>query len=70
VPHQNIAVLVPHQAARASYRTPRLERFGTFREITQEGVQRDLDGGLILGPTARPHPPATTWSSGLALTDA
>jgi hypothetical protein len=56
VPHQNIAVLVPHQAARASYRTPRLERFGTFREITQEGFSGNLDGGLILGPDGSTTP--------------
>ena len=47
---------VPHPDARAPYQTPRLERFGTFREITREGFSGNVDGGLILGPDGSTTP--------------
>lgn len=36
------------------YESPRLHRFGTFRDITRQGFTGNADGGLILsadGPT-------------------
>lgn len=44
--------------ARAPYRRPSLERFGTFREITREGFVGNVDGGLILGPDGSTTPAA------------
>jgi hypothetical protein len=38
------------------YTKPQLRRFGTFREMTREGFQGNLDGGLILGPDGNPTP--------------
>ena len=32
------------------YAAPRLERFGTLRELTRAGFVGNVDGGLILGP--------------------
>ena len=46
-----------------AYAAPRLQRFGTFREITREGFVGNVDGGLILGPngtTATANEPATS----------
>jgi len=40
------------------YSTPRVERFGTFREITRQGFSGNLDGGLILGPDGTTTPAA------------
>ena len=40
------------------YETPRLARFGTFREITREGFTGNVDGGLILGPDGSSTPAA------------
>jgi hypothetical protein len=31
------------------YSKPKLERFGTFRELTQWGLQSATDGGSIFG---------------------
>ena len=31
------------------YKTPKLERFGTFRELTRWGFSSASDGGSILG---------------------
>ena len=44
--------------ARAPYQAPRLERFGTFREVTRQGFTGNLDGGLILGPDGSTTPAA------------
>jgi hypothetical protein len=40
------------------YLAPRLQRFGTFREITREGFTGTVDGGLILGPDGNTSPAA------------
>ena len=40
----------------ARYHAPRVERFGTFREITREGFTGNVDGGLILGPDGSTTP--------------
>jgi hypothetical protein len=37
-----------------TYVAPRVQRFGTFRQITREGLTGNLDGGLILGPDGNP----------------
>jgi hypothetical protein len=31
------------------YEKPKLERFGTFRELTQIGLNSDADGAVIFG---------------------
>lgn len=31
------------------YRKPKLERFGTFRELTKLGLDSDGDGGVYIG---------------------
>jgi hypothetical protein len=31
------------------YKKPKLERFGTFRELTQLGLDADGDGGVYIG---------------------
>lgn len=56
MPRQEITMPVPHLGARAPYQSPRLERFGTFREITREGFVGNVDGGLILGPDGSATP--------------
>lgn len=33
-----------------AYETPALERFGTFRELTQAGGAGNCDPSLVLGP--------------------
>ena len=43
-------------SAASPYQTPRLERFGTFREITRQGFTGNNDGGLILGPDGTSAP--------------
>ena len=45
-------------AAAHRYEPPRLERFGTFREITRQGFSGNTDGGLILGPDGTTTPAA------------
>ena len=45
-----------HPTADRPYQAPRLERFGTFREVTREGFSGNLDGGLILGPDGSTSP--------------
>ena len=45
-------------AAAGRYAAPRLERFGTFREITRQGFSGNTDGGLILGPDGTTTPAA------------
>ena len=45
-----------NDAAAGPYTTPRLERFGTFREITRQGFTGNNDGGLILGPDGTTTP--------------
>ena len=50
---------VPNDAAAAHrYEPPRLERFGTFREVTQQGFSGNTDGGLILGADGTTTPAA------------
>ena len=44
--------------ALATYAKPRVQRFGTLREITREGFTGNVDGGLILGPTGITTPAA------------
>ena len=41
-----------------AYAAPRLERFGTLREVTREGFTGNVDGGLILGPDGSTTPAA------------
>ena len=41
-----------------AYQAPRLERFGTFREVTRQGFSGNVDGGLILGPDGTTTPAA------------
>ena len=57
---------VQHDAANQQYQPPRLTRFGTFRELTREGLVGNADGGLILAadgnPTPAAEPRATTGS--------
>ena len=36
------------------YITPRLERFGTFRELTQIGFNGVADGFTVVGPSSSP----------------
>ncbi len=50
--------------ARNPYRSPNLQRFGTFREITREGFVGNLDGGLILGPDGSTTPAADPAARG------
>jgi hypothetical protein len=45
-----------HQRHHAAYAAPRVQRFGTFRDLTREGFEGNLDGGLILGPDGTPPP--------------
>lgn len=40
----------PAPAAARPYETPALERFGTFRELTQAGGSGNCDPSLVLGP--------------------
>ena len=40
------------------YQAPRLQRFGTFRQITREGFVGNVDGGLILGNDGTSSPAA------------
>jgi hypothetical protein len=53
-----------HTDAAAPYHTPRLERFGTFREITREGFTGNVDGGLILGTDGSTSPAADLPTEG------
>jgi hypothetical protein len=55
---------IQHHGTRAPYRSPVLERFGTFREITREGFVGNVDGGLILGPDGSTAPAADPRASG------
>jgi hypothetical protein len=45
-----------HMGAHAPYQRPRLERHGTFREVTRQGFSGNMDGGLILGPDGSATP--------------
>ena len=49
-----------------TYAKPQVRRFGTFRELTREGLVGNADGGLILAadgnPTPAAEPRATTGS--------
>ena len=40
------------------YESPRLHRFGTFRDVTRQGFSGNSDGGLILGPDGTSTPAA------------
>ena len=40
----------PAPAPARAYETPTLERFGTFRELTQAGGGGNCDPSLVLGP--------------------
>lgn len=45
-----------NDGAAGQYQAPRLERFGTFREITRQGFVGNVDGGLILGSDGTSSP--------------
>ena len=40
------------------YKKPKLEKFGTFRELTQLGLDADGDGGVYIGLIANNAPSA------------
>lgn len=43
------------------YEKPRLERFGTFRELTQIGLSSDADGIVIFGTVTTPGCKIGDW---------
>ena len=66
MPVQHPGARAPHLTSGPcpAYQRPRLERFGTFREITREGFVGNLDGGLILGPDGSSTPASDPAQSG------
>jgi len=54
----------PSSAPNNRYQAPRLERFGTFRELTREGFSGNFDGGLILGPDGSTTPAGDDTAGG------
>ena len=40
------------------YKKPKLEKFGTFRELTKLGLDSDGDGGVYIGLIANNAPSA------------
>lgn len=53
----------PFSEEDAMYEKPRMQRFGTFRELTQAGITGSCDGYTVTNSTTGVATDGTTWNS-------